>query len=346
MVDLKGLDIPELVAWFQEIGEPPWRAHQVYRWVWQKGSEDIAQWSDLSKDLRRYLQAHARVSALRPVHVSASRDGTTKFIFELSDGQRVETVWIPDGRRRTVCVSSQVGCGLGCTFCATGLLGFTRNLHAHEIVDQVLQTSKWMGERATNVVFMGMGEPLQNWKEVRKALRMMMRPIGLNLGARRLTISTVGIPDKIQEVARFPRQVRLAFSLHSAIQEKREQIIPLARRYPLPQIVEALQAYYQSHHRWVTLEYIHLPGFNDSWEDIHALVRLGRQLPSKINVIPFNPYPGLPFRAPTLKETESFVTRLRRVFPHPVTLRRPRGREVFGACGQLALTEGHREAMR
>ncbi len=338
MVDLKALDLPELVRFFQDLGEPPWRAHQVYRWIWQKGNETIADWTDLPKGLRQRLGRIARVSALRPVHATASRDGTVKFVFELEDGARVESVWIPDRNRRTVCVSSQVGCGLGCTFCATGLLGLTRNLKAHEIVDQVLQVSRWMGERPTNVVFMGMGEPLQNWGEVRKALIMMMRHIGLNLGARRLTVSTVGIPDKIRELARFPRQIRLAFSLHSAIQEKRERIIPLARRHTLDHILDALWTYYQAHRRWVTLEYIHLPGFNDTREDVEALVRLGRRIPSKVNVIPFNPYPGLPFRAPDPEETEAFVARLRKVFPHPVTLRRPRGRDVFGACGQLALT--------
>ncbi len=337
MVDLKALDLPDLVAFFSERGEPPWRAHQVYRWIWQKGSTDPLTWTDLPRSLRERLVEEVRVSALQAEHAAASRDGTVKFVFALQDGHRVETVWIPDGDRRTVCVSSQVGCGLGCAFCATGLLGLSRNLKAHEIVDQVLQASLLMGERATNVVFMGMGEPLQNWDAVRKALVMLMRHIGLNVGARRITVSTVGIPHRIRELARFPRQIRLAFSLHSAIQEKREAIIPLARRYPLPEILDALWAYYQAQRRWITLEYIHLPGFNDGPEDVEALVRLGRKIPSKVNVIPFNPHPELPFRAPEVEETEAFVRRLRRRFPHPVTFRRPRGRDVFGACGQLAL---------
>lgn len=343
MTNLKALDLPELVEYFRARGEPAWRAHQVFRWIWQKGSTDPLEWTDLPRTLRESLTQDVWVSALKAEHAAVSRDGTVKFMFALEDGNRVETVWIPDGDRRTVCVSSQVGCALGCTFCATGLLGLTRNLKAHEIVDQVLQASLLMKERATNVVFMGMGEPFQNWPEVRKALVMLMRHIGLNLGARRITVSTVGIPRVIREFARFPRQVRLALSLHSAIQEKREQIIPLARRFSLDEILDALWDYYKAQRRWVTFEYIHLPGYNDGPEDIEALVRAGRKVPSKVNVIPFNPYPGLPFRAPDLEETEAFVARLRRKFPHPVTFRRPRGRDVFGACGQLALTVREQE---
>jgi len=184
---------------------------------------------------------------------------------------------------------------------------------------------------------MGMGEPLINWEAVRTALHMMNRDLGLALGARRITLSTVGIPDRVRAFASLGKQFRLAWSLHAAIQEKRERIIPLARTYPLTELLEAFWAYYRKHRRWVTLEYLHLPGFNDTREDVEALKRLVRKLPSKVNVIPFNPSPGLPFRAPEEAETLAFVERLRKALPHPVTYRVPRGRDIFGACGQLAL---------
>lgn len=336
--NLKALDLPELEARVSSWGEPAYRAPQIFRWIWKRGETDISRFTDLPRHFReRLIQEGYHVSSLALIEALHSRDGTVKFLFRTASGHEVETVWIPDGHRRTVCVSSQVGCALKCRFCATGLLGFRANLPAHEIVDQVLQASLYMKERATNVVLMGMGEPLLNWEAVRTAMIMMNRDLGLALGARRITLSTVGIPDRVRAFASLNKQFRLAWSLHAAIQEKREKLIPLARTYPLPELLEAFWTYYKAHRRWVTLEYLHLPGFNDRREDVEALRRLVRKLPSKVNVIPFNPSPGLPFRAPEASETLAFVERLRKVLPHPVTYRVPRGRDVFGACGQLAL---------
>lgn len=342
MVNFKSLDIKSLGDLMASIGETRFRASQIYRWIWKRGITSIDKMSDISKKTREKLKEIGYVGELNIKAYFPSKDGSVKSLFELEDGREIESVYIPDRDRKTVCVSVQVGCPMGCKFCATGSLGFTRNLKSWEIADQVLQVQKFMRSfldepelRITNVVYMGMGEPLVNLDEVKRSIYTLNSHIGLNIGSRRITISTVGIIPGIYELARFDRQVKLAISLHSAIQSKRAQIVPVAKAYPLEKLKKAIVQYFEQKKRWVTFEYLLLPGFNDSEEDIKALEEFVSGIPSKINIIPFNPYPGAIFKAPTEREIERFYRRLQKL-PHTVTLRASKGSDVGGACGQLA----------
>ena len=331
--NLKALTLKQLSA----LGEKKYRGVQLYRWIWKRGEENIENFSDLPKDFRRRLieEGYYVGKIEERKHLISKVDGTIKFLF--SD---FESVYMPSENRRTVCVSSQSGCSLGCRFCATGLLGFKRNLHFWEIADQVLYIQKFTGQKITNVVFMGMGEPLLNLPNVKQAIRIMTSHIGLNIGARHITVSTSGIVPGIYELADFDRRVKLALSLHSAIQEKREQIMPIARKYHLNELKEALRYYYEKKRRRITLEYIHLSGFNDREEDVEALYQFTRGLVVKINLIPYNPVPQFDWKSPTYEEVEDFYWRLKkRMLDVPMTVRWSKGRDVMAACGQLAMVE-------
>ncbi len=336
---LRSFEEEDLKQLLESRGFPVYRAQQITAWLWQKGESNVDKWTDLPKDLRAWIKEHSEVDTLRLTDNLQSQDDTVKFTFALADEANVEieSVLIPsrDGKRNTLCVSSQAGCAIGCTFCATGTLGLLKNLKWYHILEQLVHVQKATGKRITNVVFMGMGEPMQNLKNVITAIRKMHKYF--NLGYRHITVSTVGIPKGIIKLADELPKVRLALSLHSAIQYKREQIIPLAQAISLEQIVDALKYYYEKHGRWLTYEYVLLPGFNDSKEDANALVEMGYKVPAKINIIPFNPFPEAPFRAPTKREIYRFAAMLERKYPYPVTVRMPRGRDIAGACGQLAL---------
>lgn len=342
MQNLKEFNIKELGDLMKSMGESSYRAPQIFRWIWQKGECKIDNFSDISKRLRDKLKEKFDIKEIELVEARRSIDGSHKFIFKLDDSSEIETVYIPDGDRKTVCVSSQVGCPLACKFCATGmLLRYRRNLKAWEIADQVMQVKKFMinlnpNFRVTNVVFMGMGEPMLNMEEVLKSIEILTSHIGPNIGARKITVSTVGIPEGILKLAEFERQVKLAVSLHTAIQEKREHIMPVAKKYPLTILKNSLIEFQKKKKRWITFEIVHLPGVNDGEEDVIALEHFLSGLGAKINVIPFNPFPGAQFRAPRRNEIERFLKRLSKL-PYPVTLRKSRGRDIKGACGQLAL---------
>ncbi len=318
---------------------PMYRHKQVLFWLWNKGESDIDKWTNLPKDFRAWIKEYFKVDTLRLTDNLQSQDGTVKFTFALADESNIEieSVLIPsrDGKRNTLCISSQAGCAIGCTFCATGTLGLLRNLQWYHILEQFVQVRRATGKQITNVVFMGMGEPMQNLNNVIAAIRKMHKYF--NLGYRHITVSTVGVPKGIIKLADELPKVRLALSLHSAIQSKREQIIPVAQAISLDQVVDALKYYYDKHKRWITYEYVLLPGFNDKKEDVDALVEMGNKVPAKVNIIPFNPFPEAPFRAPTKREVYRFTAMLEKKYPFPVTVRMPRGRDIAGACGQLAL---------
>lgn len=342
MINIKSLPKEQLREVLTSLGEPLYRYHQVFKWLYQKIKYDFDEFTDLPKGLRSELSMRFYIGRLQEITRKVSKDGTVKFLFQLEDGQRIESVLIPDGKRRTVCVSTQIGCPLTCKFCATGTLRLQRNLQGWEIVEQVIHVQKYLDgisdpRGVTNVVFMGMGEPLLNLNEVLFAIRVLRDVDGPNIGARKITVSTVGIPQGIYRLAESGIQIKLAFSLHCAIQKKREKIVPIAKRYPLDVLREAIDYFYEKNRRWVTLEYIHLPGFNDTEEDIVAISEFIGDLPVKINVIPNNPYPDSPFRAPTEREFNNFVMRLRRRLRWTVAPRKPRGRDIFAACGQLFL---------
>lgn len=334
-VDLKGLTYAGTEGFFASIGEEPYRARQARSWIFEKGAASFAEMTDLSKGLRARLEKEARLTALAEAGRAVSSDGTAKFLFRLEDGSAVESVWIPEERRATLCVSTQVGCKLGCAFCLTGAGGFVRDLSAGEIVDQLVQARRLVpGGRVTNVVLMGMGEPLDNYGNVLAALRVMTEPEHGLIGARRVTLSTAGLAPGIERLARDYPKIKLAVSLNAPTGEVRNSIMPINRKYPLPVLMDALRKWPLPKGKNITFEYVLLAGVNDSAADAEAVDRLLGRLPAAINLIPYNPCPGLPFRRPHDEAVELFRRTLKGL-GRDVTVRKSRGGDILAACGQL-----------
>ena len=334
---LFGLTRDALGARLAELGLPRYRADQIYAWVYQKRHRSAGAMTNLPAALRASLP-HVCSLELPPVAaLRATPDGLThKIVLTLSDGRRVECVSMRYERRLTFCISSQVGCALKCAFCATGLMGLERNLRAEEIVAQVLamgDLNRWRDERF-NLVFMGMGEPLANFEPMMEAIRILRDERGLNLGARRITVSTSGIVPQIRRLAEQGLPLGLALSLHATTDELRNELVPLNRRWPLAELLAAARDYGRRVGRRVTIEYTLLAGVNDGPDDAQRLAAIARGLPSKINLIPYNPVPGLPWRRPSPEAVQAFAERL---FPNApaVTVRNTMGGEIWAACGQL-----------
>lgn len=339
--DVKGLFPEELAALLAPLGAPAFRAKQLFGWMHRRLATDFAQMTDLPAALRAQLAEHFRLTALREVSRAEAPDGATRFLFALADDNTVESVYIPTATRNTVCVSSQVGCPFGCKFCATGQSGFKRNLSAAEIVDQVyrVQAALPAGRRISNVVYMGMGEPLGNYEQTLRSVRLLLHPQGLDLAQRHITLSTVGIVPGIERLADEGLQVNLAISLHAPTQEGRLKLLPIAKKYPLDELIAAARRYVNRTGRKVTFEYTVVPGSNDSPEDARRLAALVRGLQALVNVIPLNlnegMMPGLKLSPEELiAAAERFTARLRG-YHVEAALRRSRGEEVTGACGQL-----------
>ncbi|MFN2419885.1 MAG: 23S rRNA (adenine(2503)-C(2))-methyltransferase RlmN [Gemmatimonadota bacterium] len=331
-----------LAKWFGEHGEPRYRADQVFDWIYRRRAASWDAMTTLPKAQRAALESAFRFPSLTLEEERASADGTRKVLWRMVDGEAVESVLIPTGSRDTFCVSSQAGCALACSFCATGLFGFKRNLTVGEIIDQTRLLLAMRGDPGygINLVFMGMGEPLLNWENLTTALDILIDPRTLDVGARRITVSTVGIPDKIAALGeRFP-QVRLAVSLHAAIDEVRNEIVPINRRYPLRQLLAACRVWARATSKRMTFEYIHLPGVNDRSQDVEALGRVLQGIPAKINLMRYNPIPGATYRRPAVDETRRFADEVRGATGATVTVRRSRGLDIQGACGQLRLARG------
>jgi 23S rRNA (adenine2503-C2)-methyltransferase len=332
-----GLSRPRLVERLAAHGVPPYRAGQLYQWVYHKRHRSPEAMTNLPAGLRRDLSTICDLALPRTASLLGTRDGDThKFVLELADGAKVESVSMRTARRLTFCVSSQVGCALKCSFCATGLMGLKRNLRADEIVAQVVAMGdhhQWRDERF-NIVFMGMGEPLANYDAVLEAIRILNDDRGLNLGARRITVSTSGLVPQIERLAEEGLAVGLALSLHATTDALRDQLVPVNKRWPLAELLPAVRAYGQRTGRRVTLEYTLLGGVNDSREDADRLARIARELPSKINLIPYNPVPGLEWKRPTPEAVEAFAEHLYPRAPS-VTVRHTLGGEIWAACGQL-----------
>ncbi len=318
-------------------GEPAYRATQLYTWVYRRHQRDPGVMTDVPAAVRRELPAWFDLSLPPPASVHASPDGLThKFVLALADGARVECVSMRTERRLTLCLSSQVGCALGCTFCATGLMGLKRNLSPAEIVAQVVAMGEfhgWQDDRF-NLVFMGMGEPLANYRAVMDAVRIVHHPEGMNLGARRITVSTSGLVPQMRQLAAERLPVGLALSLHATTDALRDQLVPINKRWPLAELIPAARDYGRQSGRRVTLEYTLIAGVNDSPDDADRLGAVARDLPSKINLIPYNPVPGLPWRRPAPDAVEAFAHRLYPRAP-AVTVRQTLGGEIWAACGQL-----------
>jgi 23S rRNA (adenine2503-C2)-methyltransferase len=340
---LTGIILEELADFLCECGAPSYRAKQITDWIYKKRVDSFDAMTDLPNELRGMLAAEFDASNTEVVRVLGSKDTTQKFLFRLRDENLIESVLIPaspalygqPSDRRTICVSSQVGCAYGCKFCASGLEGWTRNLDAGEMVQQLIGVERNSGQKIDNVVFMGMGEPLANLKNLLRAIRIINSPWGLGIGARHITVSTSGLAPQIRELANESTQFRLALSLHGATDEVRSQIMPVNRKYPLKVLLEACD-YYVAKKRKMTLEYILISGVNDSDEQAVALARIARRLSGKINLIPYNTVEGLEWSRPSRPRQERFQSILRQ---HSVvaTLRREKGHDIAAACGQLRL---------
>ncbi|MFH1687253.1 MAG: 23S rRNA (adenine(2503)-C(2))-methyltransferase RlmN [bacterium] len=337
-INLIGMTTSDLERLMVSMGQEQYRGRQLFRWLYKNHEHDFELLTDLSKDLRQRLSSECECVVLRPEETLVSGDGTSKYLYRTNDGAVFESVLIPDDEsgRRTVCVSSQIGCALGCRFCATGALGFGRDLSVMEIVSQLLYLRRVLGEAAfTNIVFMGMGEPLLNFDNVMAAVSIITDGAGLSHAAKKITISTAGIIPGIKRLVGSGTKVRLAVSLNAATQEKRERIMPVTRKYSLVDLKSALIDYTRATGTRVTLEYALFEGFNDSNEDISALIKFVHGLPCKINLLAYNPVEGLPFKRPHPQSVDAFAKKL---YPHvpAVTVRKSRGADIGAACGQLA----------
>ncbi len=330
---------PILELFPEELPGEGYRKAQIAHWLYARGALDFAEMTDLPKALREALAREWRISEFALVEAYPSQDGSVKYLFTLLDGKKTEAVYMPYQNRKTVCLSSMVGCPAGCTFCATGALGFGRNLTAGEILAQLLAIAHHQGispREIRNVVLMGMGEPLLNLGNVLKAVRLMLHPKALAMSPRRITLSTVGIPRGIYRLAEEDLGVRLALSLHAPDDETRRRIIPTAHRYPIAEILEAVRHYYAKTKRRVTFEYTLLKGVNDHPWQARLLAKLLRGISAHVNLIPFNPWEGARVAGTPKAGILAFAEELKRLGV-PTSIRFSRGQDVGAACGQLAL---------
>src|SRR6056297_1185864 len=336
-LNLLDLDRERLVEFFAQLGEKPFRARQILQWIHQRGVTDFDGMTDLSQGLRERLKALATIQSPRVIREQLSADGTIKWLLSVSGGSAVETVFIPEARRGTLCISSQVGCMLNCTFCSTATQGFSRNLDAAEIIGQVWRAAEALGpeRRITNVVLMGMGEPLLNLDQVRPALELMRDDLAYGLAARRVTVSTAGVVPGIDALSDGPG-VALAVSLHAPTDELRSRLVPLNRKYPIDELLAACKRYLSEKRpkQSVTFEYTMIDGVNDKPEHARQLLRTLAHVPSKINLIPFNPFPGTPFQCSPMPAIQQFQEILRKG-GMIATIRKTRGDDIDAACGQL-----------
>jgi 23S rRNA (adenine2503-C2)-methyltransferase len=334
--NIKDLSHEDLTQWLARYKQPPYRANQVRTWLFQKGATSFSHMTSLSIALRSLLEQHFSINCLQLQHKSHAQDDTDKFLFALQDGAAIETVLISDAHRLTLCLSTQVGCGFGCSFCATAQMGLKRNLRSCEIIDQILEVQRTIqnGRQITNLVFMGMGEPLANFEQTRAALDVITDSCsGMKFSPRRVTLSTVGLIPQIQRLMK-ESQVNLAISLHAATDPVRSKLMPINRKYALADLIECCRSLPIQRRRRITFEYLLIRGVNHAAEDAERLSSLLKGIRCKINLIPFNPYPGSSYRRPGATEVEKFSALLQRRGLQ-VNIRRPRGEDVQAACGQL-----------
>jgi 23S rRNA (adenine2503-C2)-methyltransferase len=340
MKNLRHVSTEGLMALMEAWGEPKFRAGQIHDWIWKKGARSIDEMSNLSKSLREKLSAEYQIPKVSIHHSQFSSDGTIKNRLQLHDGHFVESVLIPTDKRMTVCVSSQVGCSLSCKFCATGYLERRRNLDYDEIVDQVTlvqqQSMERYGKPLSNIVFMGMGEPLLNYKNTLQAIERITSPKGLGMSPRRITVSTAGVAKMIRQLGDDGVRFKLALSLHAANDAKRNEIMPINESNNLKALVDALNYFYKKTGNELTFEYILFKNFNDSLKDADELIKIYRQVPADlVNIIEYNPIDAAKFEQPDEAVVDAFMSYLERnrVNAH---LRRSRGKDIDAACGQLA----------
>jgi 23S rRNA (adenine2503-C2)-methyltransferase len=338
ITNIKSLTRGELQASLAEQGLKKYRADQILTWIYSHHASSFEEMTNIAKTERSLLASFFFISALKIIRGEVSRDGTRKFLFELEYRHTIESVLIPDEDRQTLCISSQVGCQQACRFCLTGSKGFERNLAFHEITDQVLEISHILNREGargiTNIVLMGMGEPLANFDEVAKALTIVTSEYGLGFSPRRVTVSTAGLVPEIEKLGKSGLKVNLAVSLNATTDEVRNRIMPVNRRYPIKELLTAFKRYPLVPRRRITFEYVLLKGVNDSVEDATRLTKLLQGIKSKVNLIPFNPFPGSEFKRPD----DATVRRFQKVLldsHYTAPVRESRGRDISAACGQL-----------
>ena len=340
--DIRSLSLAEIERFFHEKNEKPFRSRQVYDWMWKKTCHSFDEMTNLSVENRQLLEEHFCFPVLQKEKELRDLDGTVKSTFRLPDGTLVESVLIPADDRTTACISSQAGCALACRFCATGMLGFRRNLTFTEIFDQVVllnrQSEKYYGKPLSNIVYMGMGEPLMNYNEVLKSIETITSKESLGMSPQRITLSSVGIPAMIRKMADDKVRCHFALSLHAATNAKRDQIIPINKKHPLQELTEALKYYHTKTGKRLTIEYILFKDFNDSLEDAQALALFCKSFPVKINLITYNPIERSGFSQSTPERARAFREFLENK-NMVINERKSRGKNIGAACGQLALID-------
>ena len=339
MENIRNLSITRLKDKLKEYGYPSYRTKQILKWIWQKGVNSFNDMTDLKKEDRNKLSRHFSLKNLIIENIKTDKTGTRKFVFHTDNNPDIpqgfiETVYIPQGKRHTVCLSTQLGCPLNCTFCRTGYYGFKRNLTLFEILSQLLEVKRHV-EKVSNIVFMGMGEPFLNWTNVKHAIEIINSDFGFKIGARKITVSTAGHIPGIKKLFEFPLQVKLAVSLNAANEKTRSFLMPINRHFHLKNLMETLKEYYNVKKKRITFEYVLIKDINDSIEHARELVKLIKHIPCKLNLIPYNPFPEKPFKKPDFKRIETFKAFLYKALKSAVSVRRSRGSSLLGACGQL-----------
>ena len=333
--DIKSMTLPQLTEELHQMGEKPFRAAQMYQWMHQKLACGFEEMTNLSRELRKKAQERFTYTALSVVQVQESKiDGTRKYLFALADGNVVESVWMKYKHGNSVCISSQVGCRMGCRFCASTLDGLERNLLPSEMLDQIYSIQRLTGERVSNVVVMGTGEPMDNFDHLLTFLEILTGENGLNISQRNITVSTCGLVPRMRELADRQLQITLALSLHATTDEKRRRLMPIANRYSIAELMEACRYYFEKTGRRITFEYSLVGGVNDTDEDAEELIALARPLCCHVNLIPVNPIKERDFVQSETRQIQAFRNKLEKSKIN-VTIRREMGRDIDGACGQL-----------
>lgn len=334
--DLKNLSPLELEHFVSSFGKERYRSIQILRWLYLKGAQTFEEMTNLSKSFRQDLAQVSFISTLHPIFIEKSRDGTKKFLFQLEDGNRIESVLIPEKKRLTLCVSTQAGCAMGCRFCLTGQMGLKRNLTTAEIINQILSARKTLPPRTsiTNIVLMGMGEPLNNYENTLRAVSLMTHPEAFKFSSRRVTLSTVGLLPQLEQLMEEKVRFRLAISLNAADEETRSRLMPINRRHPMKKVLELCRKFSLPPRVRITFEYVMIEGENDAPEDAKNLLKLLKGIPSKVNLIPLNEAPEIPFRKPPEEKILTFQEILMKGGLTAI-VRASKGGDISAACGQL-----------
>jgi 23S rRNA (adenine2503-C2)-methyltransferase len=332
--NIRNFNMEELERFLLPAGKQRYRARQLFKWMYSKSENSFELMTDLPKAFRKWLDENASIIELKPIQTLLANDNTKKYLFKLADGNAIESVLIPDGYRNTLCISSQVGCRYGCKFCMTGKIGFKRNLETQEIIGQVMYSIHDIGkEKLTNIVFMGMGEPLDNYENVVRTIKILTQREGLSFAGKRITLSTCGLADMIVELSK-DVDISLSVSINAADEETRSKIMPVNKIYPISKLLEVIRSRHSKKRKKVTMEYVLLGGINDSEKDANRLAKLLSKIPSKVNLIPYNAVSGSEYYQPDRRTVNKFREVLLKYDIITIT-RESRGLDICGACGQL-----------